>query len=75
MQSPEEISSMVLANMQEIAEAYPGGTVKDSAATILAYFNDSQGQVTKDTGTITGLNVLCIIDKLTTPTIVYSLDK
>ena len=75
MQSPEEISSTVLANMQETAEAYPGGTVRDAVVTALAYFNDSRGQATKDTGTIAGLNVLRITNEPTAPTIVYGLDE
>ena len=75
MQSPEETSSMVLANMQETAEAYPSGTVKDAVVTALAYFNDSRGQATKDAGTIASLNVLRIINEPTAPTIVYGLDE
>ena len=40
-----------------------------------AYFNNSQRQATKDTGTIAGLNVLRIINEPTAPTIVYGLDE
>ncbi|PNX93109.1 heat shock cognate 70 kDa, partial [Trifolium pratense] len=40
----EEISSMVLIKMREIAEAYLGSTVKDVVVTVPAYFNDSQRQ-------------------------------
>nr|BAN65110.1 dnaK protein [Babesia bovis] len=45
---PEEISSMVLIKMKEIAELYLGKTVKDAVITVPAYFNDSQRQATKD---------------------------
>ncbi|KRX80988.1 Heat shock 70 kDa protein 3, partial [Trichinella patagoniensis] len=38
----EEISSMVLMKMREIAEAYLGSTVKNAVVTVPAYFNDSQ---------------------------------
>jgi len=38
----EQISSMVLQKMKEIAEAYLGKTVKDAVVTVPAYFNDSQ---------------------------------
>ena len=73
--SPEEISSMILIKMKEIAESYIGKEVKNAVITVPAYFNDSQRQSTKDAGTIAGLNVLRIINEPTSAAIAYGLDK
>ena len=75
MFSPEEISSMILVKMKEIAEAFLGETVTDAVVTVPAYFNDSQRQATKDAGTIAGLNILRIINEPTAAAIAYGLDK
>ncbi|KAL7379494.1 hypothetical protein ABVT39_028324 [Epinephelus coioides] len=72
---PEEISSMVLVKMKEIAEAYLGQKVTNAVITVPAYFNDSQRQATKDAGVIAGLNVMRIINEPTAAAIAYGLDK
>ncbi|KAK3279280.1 70-kilodalton heat shock protein [Cymbomonas tetramitiformis] len=71
----EEISSMVLSKMKDIAEAYLGQTVTGAVITVPAYFNDSQRQATKDAGSIAGLTVLRIINEPTAAAIAYGLDK
>ncbi|KHN97372.1 heat shock protein 70 [Metarhizium album ARSEF 1941] len=73
--TPEEISSMILMKMREIAEAYIGEPVTNAVITVPAYFNDSQRQATKDAGLIAGLNVLRIINEPTAAAIAYGYDK
>ena len=71
----EEISAMVLQKMKKIAEDFLGKEVKDAIVTVPAYFNDAQRQATKDAGTISGLNVIRIINEPTAAAIAYGIDK
>lgn len=71
---PEEISSMVLQKMKQIAEDYLGEKVDSAVITVPAYFNDAQRQYTKDAGIIAGLNVLRIINEPTAAALAYGLE-
>jgi len=52
-----------------------GSQIKDAVITVPAYFNDSQRQATKDAGTISGLNVLRIINEPTAAALSFGFDK
>nr|XP_027186823.1 LOW QUALITY PROTEIN: heat shock 70 kDa protein-like [Cicer arietinum] len=71
----EEISSMILTKMHEIAEKTLESPVKNAVITIPAYFNDSQEKATKDAGVIAGLNVMRIINEQPAAALAYGLQK
>ena len=56
---PEEISSMVLLKMKQIADIWLGdeGPCESAVITVPAYFNQRQRQATIDAGKIAGLDV------------------
>merc|ERR1719265_767605 len=61
--------------MKATAEGFLGETVTHSVVTVPAYFNDAQRQATKDAGSISGLNVMRIINEPTAAAIAYGLDR
>lgn len=73
--SPQEISSIILMKMKNIAEEYLGYEVDEAVITVPAHFNDSQRQATKDAGRIAGFNVRRIINEPTAAALAYGFDK
>ncbi|XP_049695937.2 heat shock protein 70 A1-like [Helicoverpa armigera] len=73
--APEEISSMVLVKLKEIAEKYLGAKVSKAVITVPAHFNDSQRQATRTAGSIAGLEVLRITNEPTAAALAYGLDR
>ena len=71
----QEISAMILQKLKADAEAFLGETVTQAVITVPAYFTDAQRQATKDAGTISGLEVLRIINEPTAAALAYGLDK
>lgn len=69
--SPEEVSSMILGYLKEVAESYLGEEVGDTVITVPAFFNDAQRQGTKAAGEIAGLNVIRIINEPTAALVAY----
>lgn len=72
--TPEEIGSMILMKMKDMASSFLGQTVTDAVITVPAYFNDSQREATKNAGKIAGLNVLRIINEPTAAALAYGLN-
>ncbi|XP_058741070.1 heat shock cognate 70 kDa protein-like [Vicia villosa] len=71
----EEISSVILSKMREIAGIFLESSVKNAVITVPAYFNDSQRRATKDAAVIAGLNVIRIINEPTAAALAYGLQK
>ncbi len=71
----QEISARVLMKLKRDAEAYLGEEITDAVITVPAYFEDAQRQATKEAGQIAGLNVLRIVNELTSAALAYGLDK
>src|ERR1700757_1328499 len=63
--TPPEISSFILRELKNWAEAYFGEPVDRAVITVPAYFNDAQRQATKDAGKIAGLEVLRLVNEPT----------
>ncbi|KAL1806728.1 hypothetical protein ACET3Z_029796 [Daucus carota] len=72
--SPEELSSMVLIKMKNVAEEYLGKEVKNVVITVPAHFNDSQRQATKDAAKIAGLDVLRVLVEPTAAAVAYGIE-
>ena len=70
---PEEILSMIIGRLKQVAKDYLGQAVENAVLTVPPYFNDSQRQAIKDAGRIAGLNILRLIDEPVAASIAYGL--
>ncbi len=73
--TPPEISSFILRELKNWAQAYFGGTVDRAVITVPAYFNDAQRQATKDAGKLAGLEVLRLVNDPTAAALAYGLHE
>lgn len=71
--SPEEISSIILTKLKNMASQYLKDDIKKAVITVPAYFTDSQRQATKDSATIAGLECVRIINEPTSAALAYGL--
>lgn len=72
--TPEEISSLILKKLRDMAEIYLNQEVKHAVITVPDYFTNSQRQATIDAGKRAGLNVVRIIDDQVAAAMAYALN-
>jgi molecular chaperone DnaK (HSP70) len=73
--TPPEISSFILRDLKNWAEAFFGESVDRAVITVPAYFNDAQRQATKDAGKLAGLEVLRLVNEPTAAALAYGLHE
>ncbi len=73
--TPPEISSFILRELKNWAEAFFSETVDRAVITVPAYFNDAQRQATKDAGKLAGLEVLRLVNEPTAAALAYGLHE
>jgi molecular chaperone HscA len=73
--SPIELSSFILKELKERAEAVLHQQITKAVITVPAYFNDAQRQATRDAGKLAGLDVLRIINEPTAASLAYGLGR
>jgi molecular chaperone DnaK len=73
--TPPEISSFILRELKNWAEAYFGESISRAVITVPAYFNDAQRQATKDAGKLAGLEVLRLVNEPTAAALAYGLHE
>lgn len=71
--TPVELSSFILKELKNRAEAHLGAAVSKAVITVPAYFNDSQRQATRDAGKLAGLDVLRIVNEPTAASLAYGM--
>lgn len=71
----EEISSFILKEMKEIAEAFFAEEIERAVITVPAYYNESQRQAVKEAGRLAGLEVERILNEPTAAAIAFGFFK
>jgi molecular chaperone HscC len=73
--SPEELSSLVLANLKRDAEHFLGEEVTGAIITVPAYFNDRQRRATQTAGELAGLKVERLINEPTAAALAHGIHQ
>ena len=71
--TPEELSSIILKKLKDMASKYLNTEITKAVITVPAYFNDSQRQATKDAAKIAGLDCIRIINEPTSAALTFGL--
>lgn len=72
---PEEVSSLVLKQLKQDAQAHLKQEITEAVITVPAYFNDTQRKATQAAGTLAGLKVERIINEPTAAALAYGLSS
>lgn len=72
---PEELSSFVLRQLKQDAEAYFGEPVDEAVISVPAYFTDKQRCATRVAGQLAGLSVKRIINEPSAAALSYHVDQ
>ncbi len=73
--SPEQLSSILLKHMREVAERISGKEIESAVITCPAYFNEFQRKATKKAGEDAGLKVLDLVNEPTAASVYYGFKK
>jgi len=73
--TPEELSSMVLKKLRNMAEAHFGQEVVKTVITVPHYFGEPERAATRSAGEIAGLEVLQIVNEPTAAAIAHGIES
>ncbi|MBN1555787.1 MAG: molecular chaperone DnaK [Phycisphaerae bacterium] len=75
VRAPQELSAIVLREIQSRAAAALGEQITRAVITVPAYFDDAQRHATREAGQLAGLEVLRIVNEPTAAALAYGLDR
>jgi len=73
--SPEELSSLVLRKLKQMAEQHFGQPVAKAVITVPAYFGEPERAATRDAGELAGLEVVRIVNEPTAAAVAHGVDQ
>eukprot|EP01084_Bolivina_argentea_P226346 382347_1 len=72
---PEEILSMLIGYMKQIAEDYHGMQINNAVISVPVYFNTFQRQSVRNAATIVGINVLRMVSSSALASMAYAMEE